>query len=175
MSTYFSNCLSLSIVTIVFLSLTAFAGEHPSEHPEHPKHSRKHTEKVEPQISGFPPDSATARSIVGDISSGIKSHINAVTERGDGKYKLNHKGTMLALELEKVHEDKLAQLDNGYFFACTDFKGTDGNTYDVDFFLSGSRGNMWVTDATVHKINGSPLYTWRQNSNGKWVKDPVSK
>ena len=173
MSTYFFNSLSLS-VTLIF-SLPAFAGEHPSEHPEHPKHSKKTTEKVKPKISSLKADSGSARSIAGDIARGIKAHIKSVTEGGNGKYKLNYKGTMLSLELEKVHEDKLAQLDNGQFFACTDFKGNDGNTYDVDFFLSGSRGNMWVTDATVHKINGSPLYTWRYKSNGKWVKDPVSK
>ena len=60
------------------------------------------------------------------------------------------------------------------FAVCVDFEDGE-NTYDVDFFLQGTPRAMEVTEATVHKINGSPLYTWRQKPNGKWVKLPVLK
>ena len=165
MHTYFLNNLSLSLVMLVFLSLPAFAehpSEHPSEHPEHPKKTAEKADEKKPVTKA-------------DIAKGIKAHIKSATKEGGGKYKLNHEGAELSLKLEKVHKDKLAQLDNGLFFACTDFQGSDGNTYDVDFFLGGSAGDMEVTDAAVHKINGVPLYTWRQKSDGKWVKDPVAR
>ena len=54
-----------------------------------------------------------------------------------------------------------------------DMKGTDGKTYDIDFFLTGQAGNMKVTETSVHKINGKPLYNWKEE-NGKWNKVPVS-
>jgi hypothetical protein len=48
-------------------------------------------------------------------------------------------------------------------------KGADGNIYDIDFFLSGGTGNMRVTNASVHKVNGKPLYNWKE-ANGVWKK-----
>ena len=45
----------------------------------------------------------------------------------------------------------------------------------MDFFLSGDPGAMTVTDTTVHKINGQPLYTWEQKRNGTWRRVPVKK
>jgi len=48
-------------------------------------------------------------------------------------------------------------------------KGTDGNTYDLDFFLTGGAGSMRVINASVHKVNGKPLYNWKQE-NGVWKK-----
>ena len=83
---------------------------------------------------------------------------------------MDYEGNELALNLIKVHEDKLAQLDNGQHFACTDLKGSDGNTYDVDFFLKGEAGAMKVIEATVHKINGERLYSWKQKEDGHWVR-----
>jgi hypothetical protein len=50
---------------------------------------------------------------------------------------------------------------------------TDGKTYDIDFFLTGQPGKMKVTETSVHKIDGKPLYNWKEE-NGKWNKVPVS-
>ena len=105
-----------------------------------------------------------------DIAKGIKRHIKSSKKEGGGVYRMDYKGTELDLRLRKVHKDKLARLDSGLYFACTDFDGSDGNTYDVDFFLRGIPEAMEVTEKAVHKINGSPLYTWRQKPDGKWVK-----
>jgi len=67
----------------------------------------------------------------------------------------------------------LQDLGDGKYFACVDMKGTDGKTYDIDFFLTGQPGKMNVTDTAVHKIDGKPLYNWKEE-NGKWNKVPVS-
>ncbi len=167
----------------------AAKGEHP-EHPkkhakeaagkaEHPEHPEKHGEEAtaEAEHTEHPEHPAENQKPVtkADIAKGIKAHIKSAAKEGGGRYKLGHKGTELSLKLKKVHKDKLAQLDNGQFFACTDLKGNDGNTYDVDFFLGGSAGEMDVTEAAVHKINGSPLYTWHQKPDGKWAKIPAAK
>jgi hypothetical protein len=126
------------------------------EHPEHP-----HAGGAAKQVS------------TADISAGIKKHINAETNKSDGKFHVDYQGQDLALSLIKVHDDRLQDLGGGKYFACVDMKGTDGKTYDIDFFLTGQPGEMKVTDTSVHKIDGKPLYNWKEE-NGKWNKVPVT-
>ncbi len=72
-----------------------------------------------------------------------------------------------------MHDDRLSDLGGGKYFACVDMKGTDGKTYDIDFFLTGRPGQMKVTETSVHKIDGKPLYNWKEE-NGTWQKTPAS-
>ena len=105
-----------------------------------------------------------------DISAGIKKHIASEKKRAsDKKFHVTYKSQDLALDLIKVHDDRLANLGGGKYFACVDMKATDGKTYDIDFFLTGSAGNMKVTETSVHKINGKPLYNWKEDG-GVWKK-----
>jgi hypothetical protein len=105
-----------------------------------------------------------------DISAGIKKHIASERKRvSDKKFHVTYKSQNLALDLIKVHDDRLSNLGAGRYFACVDMKAPDGKTYDIDFFLSGSAGNMKVTETSVHKINGKPLYNWKEDG-GVWKK-----
>jgi len=105
-----------------------------------------------------------------DISAGIKSYIDGqVAAAKDKKLHVTYRGKDLALALTEVHDDRLSNLGGGKYFACVDMKGADGNIYDIDFFLAGGAGNMRVTDASIHKVNGKPLYNWKQQ-NGVWKK-----
>jgi transglutaminase-like putative cysteine protease len=54
-----------------------------------------------------------------------------------------------------------------------DLADIDGEVYDVDFFLAGDPGAMTVTETTVHKINGQPLYAWEQRRDHTWHRVPV--
>jgi hypothetical protein len=105
-----------------------------------------------------------------DISAGIKKHIASEAKKSsDKKFHVKYKVQDLALDLIKVHGDRLSNLGGGKYFACVDMKATDRRTYDIDFFLTGSPGNMKVTETSVHKINGKPLYNWKEES-GVWKK-----
>jgi len=105
-----------------------------------------------------------------DISAGIKKHIASETKKSkDKKFHVKYEGKDLALDLIKVHDDRLSNLGGGKYFACVDMKATDGTTYDIDFFLAGSPGNMKVTETSVHKVNGKPLYNWKEEG-GAWKK-----
>ena len=109
-----------------------------------------------------------------DISAGIKQNIDAESKQSnDAKFHVKHEGKDLALDLVKVHDDRLQDLGAGKYFACVDMKATDGKTYDIDFFLTGQPGKMKVTETSVHKIDGKPLYNWKEK-NGKWQKVPAS-
>jgi len=109
-----------------------------------------------------------------DISAGIKRHI--ATERrksADKKFHVNYRGKNLALDLIRVHDDRLSSLGGGKYFACVDMKTADGTIYDIDFSMAGHPGSMTVTETSVHKINGKPLYNWKEQG-GSWKKVRVS-
>jgi len=140
------------------------------EHPEHPK---KTTEQPKAGAE-HPKKGGEAKQVsTADISAGIKTNIDAKSKKSaDGKFHVKYEGQDLALELTKVHDDRLQDMGGGKYFACVDMKATDGKTYDIDFFLSGQPGKMKVTETSVHKIDGKPLYDWKEE-NGTWHK--VSK
>ena len=103
-----------------------------------------------------------------DISAGIKKNIATDVKRSrDKKFHVRHQGKDMALDLVTVHDDRLSNLGNGKYFACVDMKATDGTAYDIDFFLAGQPGAMKVTQTSVHKINGKPLYNWKEDK-GVW-------
>ena len=132
------------------------------EHPEHPTKGAAAAKK----------GGAEKRVSTADISAGIKKNIEAETKKSsDAKFHVQHEGQDLAMDLVKVHDDRLQNLGGGKYFACVDMKATDGKTYDIDFFLAGAPGQMKVTQTSVHKIDGKPLYNWKEE-NGKWQKVP---
>jgi hypothetical protein len=117
------------------------------------------------------PQTPAAREVgTADISAGIKKHIARETKKaGDKRFHINYRGKDLALDLIKVHDDRLSNLGGGKYFACVDMKATDGKIYDIDFFLTGRTGDMKVGETSVHKINGKPLYNWEEEG-GVWKK-----
>jgi hypothetical protein len=121
------------------------------EHPEHPKSSSK-------QLS------------VGELSEAVKGYIDNESEKHDGYFEVEDplQKKTLKLKLEKVHDDRLSALGNDVYFVCADFKGTDGNVYDIDIFMKGkSKDNLTATDIKVHKQNGKARYTWYEEG-GVW-------
>ena len=161
----------LIIAAVVALSLASAAIGISQEHPEHPKKTTEHPKQgaEHPKKSGAEKQVSTA-----DISAGIKKNIDAQSKKSsDAKFHANYEGQDLALNLIKVHDDRLQDLGGGKYFACVDMKSADGKTYDIDFFLTGQPGQMKVTETSVHKIDGKPLYNWKEE-NGKWNKVPTS-
>jgi hypothetical protein len=134
------------------------------EHPEHPK-KKEDAKKDEHPEKGGGKEVTTA-----EISAGIKKHIASESKKSnDQKFHVTHEGKDLALNLVRVHEDRLSSLGDGKYFACVDMKAADGTVYDIDFFMSGKPGDMKVTETSVHKINGKPLYNWKEEG-GLWKK-----
>ena len=163
--------LRLIIATAIALFFTPAAMVLSQEHPEHPKKTTEQPKKggEHPKTGGAEKGVSTA-----DISAGIKKNIDGQSKKSaDQKFHVKYEGQDLALDLVKVHDDRLSDLGSGKYFACVDMKATDGKTYDIDFFLTGQPGKMKVTETSVHKIDGKPLYNWKEE-NGKWQKVPAS-
>jgi hypothetical protein len=161
----------LIVAIVIALSFTSAALVFSQEHPEHPKKTTEHPK----QGAEHPKQGAETKQVsTADISAGIKKNIDAKSKKSpDGKFHVKYEGQDLALDLTKVHDDRLSDLGGGKYFACVDMKATDGKTYDIDFFLTGQPGKMKVTETSVHKIEGKPLYDWKEE-NGKWHKVPAS-
>jgi len=140
------------------------------EHPEHPKKTAE-----QPKKEGEHPKKGGEKEVtMAQISAGIKKHIASETKKStDKKFHVSHEGNDLALDLIKVHDDRLSSLGGGKYFACVDMKGADGKTYDIDFFMLGKPDNMKVTETSVHKIDGKPLYNWKEEG-GVWKKVSTS-
>src|SRR6266404_8070569 len=117
----------LIIATAIALFFTPATLVLSQEHPEHPKKTAEHPKK----------GAETKQVSTADISAGIKTNIDAKSKKSpDGKFHATHEGQDLALDLIKVHDDRLQDLGGGKYFACVDMKAADGKTYDIDFFLT---------------------------------------
>jgi len=163
MNTQFINAVSVALFLAPAMPL--FAAEHPQIRVQ-----------PLPQTTTSAPQSGTPTMVVSkaDISAGIKRHIASDRKKSsDKKFHVNYRGKDLALDLVKVHDDRLSSLGSGKYFACVDMKATDGTIYDIDFFMAGQPGSMTVTETAVHKINGKPLYNWKEEG-GVWKKARVS-
>ena len=61
-----------------------------------------------------------------DIGVGIQKHIDDQSKaEKDGKFHVKDSNKDLAVILVKIHDDKLANLGNGSYFACVDLKDMD--------------------------------------------------
>ena len=77
---------------------------------------------------------------------------------------------VLQLDLLKIHMDRLTGIGNDTYFACADFKASNGKVYDLDIFMKGqSADHLAVTEIIVHKEEGAERYGWSEQ-NGIWVK-----
>ena len=149
----------LSLVLYSFLICSyLFTGEHP-EHPEHSEHP-EHPKPKAPAINAQAIGKSVAEFIDNDtILKGGKFLIFDIKA-----------GEVLQLELKKIHMDRLTGIGNDTYFACADFKASNGKIYDLDIFMIGkSADQLSVAEIIVHKEEGVPRYGWRQQG-GVWVK-----
>jgi hypothetical protein len=112
---------------------------------------------------------------IADVERGIRENIKAQTAENDGLFSFTNDTTQFSLKLVRVHTEYLSVLSPTQFFACVDLATADGDVYDMDFFLEGSREEMKVTRTTLHKLNGKPYYTWKQKKDKTWITVPVAE
>ena len=135
------------------------------------QHPRAPLQRLPQTITTSPPSSPQTKEVSkADISIGIKKQIdNDRKKSSDKKFHVNYRSKDLALDLIKVHDDQLSSLGKGRYFACVDMKAADGTAYDIDFLVAGKPGAMKVTETFVHKVNGKPLYNWKEEG-GVWKR-----
>jgi len=113
------------------------------------------------------------QATMSEVSDGLQRFISSYAAKSaDKKFHMPYQKKDLALDLVKVHDDRFSNLGNDKYFACVDMKGADGKIYDIDFFMQVKPGKLSVTETSVHKINGKPLYNWKEEG-GVWKKVKV--
>ena len=159
-------------LSVVFLFAPALSPLLAVEHPHSLPQTTQMSQLPQNQPRSASPSGQAAKKEVSpaDVSAGIKKDIASNSKKSsDKKFHTEYKGKDLALDLVKVHDDGASSLGNGKYFTCVDMKAADGTTYDIDFFMTGKPGAMKVTESSVHKINGKPLYDWKEKG-GVWKK-----
>lgn len=108
-----------------------------------------------------------------EFADAAKEYIQKKTEQQGGHFKVEDEkqGKTLKLTLKKVHRKRLSHLGDNKYFVCADFKGEDGNLYDIDIFMKGtSKDNLEPTkEPMVHKVNGDARFTWYEK-DGVWKR-----
>ena len=138
----------LALISVTFLF--AEHPEHPSEHP---------TQRKAPKL--------TIADLVESIEGYIQNDISL--KGGFFIYDANNK-EILDLTLTKIHKKRLSNIGGDTYFACADFKASNGKIYDLDIFMTGKvQNNLDVTEINIHKDNGEARYLW-ENQQGIWVK-----
>lgn len=113
---------------------------------------------------------------IAEIEVGIKTFIAKKTAENNGIFPVKDEKNDLKMKLVRVHTEYLSNLGPNKHFACVDLVDQSGDVYDVDFFMEGKPGNMSVTETSVHKLNGKPYYSWKQNKENKtWHKVEISQ
>jgi hypothetical protein len=137
---------------------------------DHPRAPQQSQSQQLPQTGGGAPQAAMTEATMSDVSDGLKRFISGYAAKSaDKKFHVPYQRQNLALDLVKLHDDRFSNLGGDKYFACVDMRGTDGKMYDIDFFMVVQTGKLSVTETSVHKINGKPLYNWKEEK-GVWKK-----
>jgi hypothetical protein len=110
------------------------------------------------------------------LTQGIASYVEDESKRQGGVFPVpdpDH-GTPLELTLTTVHRERLSRLADGRYFACADFTGPKGVTYDVDIFMRTESTGVVPSEMIVHKVNGAARFNWSER-DGVWSPVPVAQ
>ena len=141
---------------------------------EHPRAPQQSQSQQLPQTGTGAPQAVMTEATMSNVSAGLKEFISGYAAKSaDKKFHMPYQRKDLALDLVKLHDDRLSSLGGNKYFACVDMKGTDGRLYDIDFLMVVKPARLTVTETSVHKINGKPLYNWKEE-NGVWKQVKVS-
>jgi hypothetical protein len=163
--------MSTRVVIHVFVALllASFASLRAQEHPRAPQSQSQQL----PQSSSGAPQAAMTEATMSSVSAGLKEFINNYSAKSaDKKFHMPYNRKDLALDLVKVHDNRFSSLGGNKYFACVDMKATDGKMYDIDFFMAVQGSKLNITETSVHKVNGKPLYNWKQEG-AVWKKVKV--
>jgi len=186
--------LPLLLVTVSLLSLAACGGSSPRREQSAPAPEQTVSKSAErsidqssltgaaaaPGTERFDPDPHPELAHLTEVSTeslaqSITNYVQTETARQGDVFPVNdpEQHTSLGLTLMTVHRERLSQLADGRYFACADFKGRDGHTYDVDIFMRRESTGLTPTDVIVHKQDGKPRFDWVER-NGTWSQAPVT-
>lgn len=156
------SAILLPALLLLFGTTVAVAGEHP-EHPQE-KTEKEHPEQPEHPTDAFEVDIET-------MALAITEYVENDTKLKGGFFLVFDAASSqpLQLTLAKVHKERLAQVGDNLYFACSDFNEKGGRLFDLDFFMMAEDGKLKVTEVMIHKEDGKPRYSWVEDE-GIWKR-----
>jgi hypothetical protein len=137
---------------------------------DHPRATQQSQSQQLPQTTTGSSQPPMMQATMSEVSDGLHRFIRGYAAKSaDKKFHMPYQRKDLALDLVKIHDDRFSSLGGNKYFACVDMKGSDGKMYDIDFFMTVEGSTLTITQTSVHKINGKPLYNWKQQG-GVWKK-----
>jgi len=139
------------MLLVVLLGTALYA----QEHPEHPTKKKPAGPKV----------------TTNQMAQAITDYVSTDTKLKGGYFLVNDAAAKktLQLTLDKVHKERVSQIGDNLYFACSDFKESGGKMYDLDFFMKSVGGDLQVTEIMIHKEDGNPRYQWYEEG-GIWKR-----
>lgn len=109
------------------------------------------------------------------LTAAVSTHLQAEATRQGGTLVIADPAQQrqLNLTLTTVHREGTRRMADGRYFACAEFKGGDGNTYDLDVFMHPDLNGLTSDEVIIHKQNGAPRYNWVQ-TDGTWKREPLA-
>jgi len=122
------------------------------------------------------PELGEAASVTEDsLTTAVATHLQAEAARQGGTLVIQdpQQRRQLNLTLATVHREGTRKLADGRYFACAEFKGRDGDSYDLDVFMRQDLNGLTSDEVIIHKQNGAPRYNWVQ-ADGVWRREPLA-
>lgn len=122
------------------------------------------------------PELGEAAAVTEDsLTAAVSTYLQAEAVRQGGGLILQdpQQQRQLNLTLATVHREGTRKLPDGRYFACAEFKGRDGDTYDLDVFMRPDVNGLTSDEIIIHKQNGAPRYNWVQ-ADGMWRREPLT-
>ena len=109
------------------------------------------------------------------LTAAVSAYLSAEANRQGGKFVIDdpEQKQRLSLTLATVHREGLRRMGDGGYFACADFKGEDGRTYDLDVTMRANANGLVGDEVWIHKQDGTPRYNWVDRS-GVWTREPAT-
>lgn len=147
---------------IAIISFTATAYAQPGTVSEHPPHHHPTKEGAQIPINNF--------------KKAVENYVQKESDKNGGYFIVHDKkqDKDLHLKFVKMMPEDLSALGDNKYFVCSDYKGKDGNDYDIDIIMQGkSADSLKAIKKYVHKVNGNARFEWVEQKDKTWKREPV--
>ena len=153
-------------------------GEHPKEHPSAPSGTVESTPAGEHPAGHEHPvgSKAWTKEMNKEFTKAVEDHVARKFAAEGGAFNIQDEklGKEWALSLVGVHKKRVVHLGDQHFFACADFKTVGPgkkDKLDLDFYASKTADGWKIDKTVIHKVNGTPRYTYNEKNEMVPVKD----
>ncbi len=111
-----------------------------------------------------------------DIAAAVNMYVNAAAGN-DGEYFVvfdENKHKEVRLKPGTGDCKMVGKVADNMYFACAEFLSADGDTYDLDIFVTGKNKNdLMFAELMIHSVNGRKRFEW-YTDDGLWKRKPVT-